>query len=46
MAMALAPLALVFGSITLDEPDVVSKSYPGFWEDLQEAGFEVERSDH
>lgn len=45
MAMALAPLALVFGSITLDDPDVVSKSYPGFWEDLQEAGFEVERSD-
>ncbi|MCC7502273.1 MAG: 3-phosphoshikimate 1-carboxyvinyltransferase [Flavobacteriales bacterium] len=45
MAMALAPLALVLGSITIDDPDVVTKSYPGFWEDLQEAGFEVDRSD-
>ncbi len=44
MAMALAPLALVFGSITLRDPDVVSKSYPGFWEDLKRAGFGVERS--
>jgi 3-phosphoshikimate 1-carboxyvinyltransferase len=42
MAMSLAPLALVLGSITLRDPDVVSKSYPGFWDDLRRAGFGVE----
>ncbi len=42
MAMALAPLALVFDSITLRDPDVVSKSYPTFWDDLRRAGFGVE----
>ena len=41
MAMALAPLALVFGAITIADPDVVSKSYPGFWKDLRQAGFGV-----
>ncbi len=44
MAMALAPLALITGSITLEDPEVVTKSYPCFWEDLEEAGFDVERS--
>jgi len=33
MAMALAPLALLF-PIEIEDPDVVSKSYPMFWEDL------------
>ena len=42
MAMALAPLALACGSIGLQHPEVVSKSYPGFWEDLKSAGFGVE----
>ena len=44
MAMALAPLALVSDSISIDDPDVVTKSYPDFWEDLQQAGFSVEWS--
>jgi 3-phosphoshikimate 1-carboxyvinyltransferase len=44
MAMALAPLALVTGSIIIEDPDVVSKSYPRYWEDLEEAGFGVEWS--
>jgi 3-phosphoshikimate 1-carboxyvinyltransferase len=42
MAMGLAPLALVAGRITLRDPEVVTKSYPGFWEDLRKAGFEVD----
>jgi 3-phosphoshikimate 1-carboxyvinyltransferase len=42
MAMALAPLALVCGAITLSDPDVVNKSYPTFWKDLVTAGFRVE----
>lgn len=46
MAMAFAPAALVLGSIRINNPDVVSKSYPRFWKDLQEAGFEVREQTH
>lgn len=42
MAMALAPLALVAGPLRIQDPDVVRKSYPGFWDDLRAAGFRVE----
>lgn len=42
MAMAFAPLALKMKHITIQDPDVVSKSYPGFWEDLKKVGFGVE----
>lgn len=41
MAMAFAPLALVFGTITIEHPEVVEKSYPHFWEDLKLVGFRV-----
>lgn len=41
MALSVAPLALVLERVTVHEPDVVNKSYPGFWEDLRRAGFEV-----
>ncbi len=41
MAMALAPLALVCDAITIRDPEVVNKSYPGFWSDLRKAGFGV-----
>jgi 3-phosphoshikimate 1-carboxyvinyltransferase len=34
MAMAFAPAAL-FSPITIEHPEVVSKSYPGFWEDIE-----------
>lgn len=34
IAMALAPLKLVFGSVLFDKPKVVSKSYPDFWKQL------------
>lgn len=37
MAMALAPLALL-GKLTIEEPSVVKKSYPEFWEDLGTLG--------
>ena len=42
MAMAFAPAALVLRSIDICHPEVVTKSYPTFWEDLKEAGFSVE----
>jgi 3-phosphoshikimate 1-carboxyvinyltransferase len=41
MAMAFAPVALTRGNITINNPDVVSKSYPRFWEDLKKAGFKI-----
>lgn len=42
MAMCFAPLSLVTGSLLIQNPDVVNKSYAAFWDDMQEAGFEVE----
>ena len=41
MAMAFAPLALVFKQIRIVEPQVVEKSYPTFWDDLREQGFTI-----
>ncbi len=41
MAMALAPLALLRGDICIDDPEVVKKSYPGFWKDLEMAGLVI-----
>lgn len=41
MALALAPVALSNGRVVINDPGVVSKSYPGFWNDLRKAGFEV-----
>jgi 3-phosphoshikimate 1-carboxyvinyltransferase len=38
MAMAFAPLAALT-DVTLENPDVVRKSYPRFWEDVQGIGF-------
>lgn len=42
MAMAIAPLALVCDAVTIADPDVVNKSYPGFWDDLRKAGFRLQ----
>lgn len=40
MAMAFAPLALL-GKITIENPEVVEKSYPDFWEEMKNVGFEI-----
>ena len=40
MAMAFAPLALKV-PIQIEEAEVVSKSYPNFWEDLKTVGFKM-----
>lgn len=42
MAMSFAPLAAIFGSIHIQNPEVVVKSYPSFWNDLKNAGFGVD----
>lgn len=41
MAMAFAPLALKIQQLEIEEPAVVVKSYPTFWDDLQKAGFTI-----
>ena len=41
MAMAFAPACLTMSRIEIDEPQVVSKSYPAYWNDLQKAGFRI-----
>ena len=45
MAMAFAPAALVLDSIDINNPEVVSKSYPRFWQDMQDAGFDIQPHD-
>jgi 3-phosphoshikimate 1-carboxyvinyltransferase len=41
MALAFAPAALRFEGLRINNPQVVTKSYPYFWEDIKAAGFEV-----
>lgn len=38
MAMAFAPLAML-GEVEIEQPEVVRKSYPDFWRDLERVGF-------
>lgn len=41
MAMAFAPACVVMPEIKINNPQVVSKSYPRYWEDLEKAGFSI-----
>ena len=41
MAMAFAPAALKRDSILINNPDVVTKSYPNYWKNLQAVGFSL-----
>jgi 3-phosphoshikimate 1-carboxyvinyltransferase len=41
MAMAFAPLALLIPEVEIEDANVVEKSYPAFWKDLEKAKFEV-----
>ena len=41
MALSFAPLALVFPDLKIRNPQVVTKSYPQFWEELLRAKFIV-----
>jgi 3-phosphoshikimate 1-carboxyvinyltransferase len=44
VAMTFACLAIKGFTINLEHADVVNKSYPGFWNDLQSAGFRCTNS--
>ncbi len=39
MAMCFAPLSIIFDKITIEDKDVVEKSYPAFWDDLKKLKF-------
>jgi 3-phosphoshikimate 1-carboxyvinyltransferase len=40
MAMGFASLAALF-DVAIESPEVVNKSYPGFWIDMKSVGFEI-----
>ncbi|MCW3084268.1 MAG: 3-phosphoshikimate 1-carboxyvinyltransferase [Bacteroidetes bacterium] len=42
MAMSFAALAMKVDHVTIEHPEVVKKSYPGFWNDLEKIGFTIE----
>lgn len=42
MAMAFAPAAIRFPGLIINDAQVVSKSYPLFWNHLRQAGFKIE----
>lgn len=42
MALAFAPLAIKLPGLRINNPQVVTKSYPHYWQELRRAGFGVE----
>ena len=42
MALAFAPAALRIQGLKINNPQVVSKSYPRYWEDMAQSGFDIE----
>ena len=41
MAMAFAPAAVRFPGLVINDAEVVTKSYPSFWNHLEQAGFHI-----
>ncbi len=41
MAMAFAPACIMFPGLRINNPEVVSKSYPLYWDNLKAAGFGI-----
>lgn len=41
MALAFAPFAMKHEGLIINNPQVVTKSYPKFWKDLKSTGFEI-----
>jgi len=41
MALAFAPMALAGFPVKINDPMVITKSYPGFWDDLRTTGFSI-----
>ncbi len=45
MALAFAPAACCTGQLRINNPKVVTKSYPNYWDDLSQCGFHIEVKD-
>lgn len=41
MAMAFAPACFIYKNLQVNDPDVVNKSYPQYWQHLINAGFHI-----
>ena len=41
MALAFAPTAMAIPEIIIEDPQVITKSYPGYWNDLKKLGFSI-----
>ena len=41
MAMSFAALCLKFGELQINDIEVVQKSYPDFWKDIEKGGFKI-----
>lgn len=46
MAMSFAPASLKFENMYINHPEVVTKSYPSFWDDMQQGGFKLNELDN
>ena len=44
MALAFAPAAMIYPKLIIDDPQVITKSYPGYWDDLKKIGFKIVES--
>jgi 3-phosphoshikimate 1-carboxyvinyltransferase len=44
MALAFAPACQTYGLVAILDPMVITKSYPGYWEDLKKVGFDVKET--
>ena len=42
MALSFAPASLCIDGLKINNPHVVTKSYPHFWDDLRQCGFDIE----
>lgn len=45
MALAFAPLSIIIKNLTIENPDVVAKSYPKYWKNLKSVGFDIRHKD-
>ena len=45
MALAFAPAAAKIPGLRINNPGVVSKSYPSFWDELERVGVKIEKSE-
>ena len=45
MALSFAPMALRMEGLRINEPMVVTKSYPAYWDDLRKAGFTIDEGE-